>query len=105
MTDNYIADQAVAFRLTATDEGKEALKKAVIAEFEKAFEKKTVIVACPYAQAVEYGTTPARRTEVNVEMTTDPETGDHIPKSKMRFREWIRSRATPRRNCSTPPAT
>lgn len=78
----------VGISLLLTDEGREALEKAVTEAVNEMFEEKTVVIQCPYAEAVEYGTTPSKG-EQNNQMATDEETGERISLTKLKFREWI----------------
>ena len=89
MTDNYVGDQATAYHLTMTEEGKAALNKAVQDEFARIFKEKMVIVDCPYAEAVEFGTTPSKADRSGKTMVDDPETGERISEVKLKFRNWI----------------
>lgn len=82
-------DDIYQFQLTMTEDGKEALTKAVQDEFDRIFQKKTAVIDCPYAEAVEFGTTPSRANTSDTNVVTDQETGDKISEVKLRFREWI----------------
>lgn len=82
-------DDIYRFQLTMTDDGKEALAKAVQEEFSAIFKKKTVVVDCPYAEAVEFGTTPSKANRTDSNIVTDEETGDKVTEAKLKFREWI----------------
>lgn len=82
-------DDIYRFQLTMTEDGKEALAKAVQEQFNEIFKKKTVVVDCPYAEAVEFGTTPSRASASNKNVVEDPETGDRISEVKLKFRNWI----------------
>lgn len=82
-------DDIYRFQLTMTEDGKEALAKAVQAEFDRVFQKKTVVVDCPYAEAVEFGTTPSKSSSSDKNIVVDPETGDRISEVRLKFRNWI----------------
>ena len=72
-----------------TEEQKEKLKSDLSNIFTQMFYKVSVIVDCPYAYAVEYGTTPAKKGQGTKEYVTDPETGKRISAVKLKFRNWI----------------
>ena len=77
------------FQLTMTQEGKETLTKAIQAKINEQFKDRTVIVDCPYANAVEYGTTPAKKQRATNDIVTDDQTGERITRARMNIREWV----------------
>ena len=87
MSDDLYDD--IRYHLTMTEEGKEMLARAVQERFDEIFEKKTVVIDCPYAEAVEFGTTPSKASASEKNMVTDPETGDRISEVRLKFRDWI----------------
>lgn len=76
-------------KFTMTEEAKEDLEKQLQEWFNQVFREKTVIIDCPYAAAVEYGTTPAKADPLSKDLAVDPENGQTISKVKLRFRNWI----------------
>ena len=72
-----------------TEEQKEDVQNQLQDWFNQMFEPMSVIIDCPYALPVEYGTTPSTRKGEPEGKVSDPETGQMVTPAKLRFREWI----------------
>lgn len=75
-----------------TDEAKEDLGKQLNEWFNTVFKEKVVIIECPYAMAVEYGTTPSKGNRMSADIVVDPENGQKITATRLKFRDWAAQR-------------
>ena len=81
--------EEVTPKFKMTQEMQEDLQKQIQGWFNEVFKEKYVIIDCPYALALEYGTTPAKSGKSVPQTVTDPETGHKITKTRLEFRDWI----------------
>lgn len=81
--------EELPFDIIMTDEAKEDLERQLQEWFNQVFKEKTVIIDCPYALAVEYGTTPSKANPLSKEIVIDPETGQEVSRTKLKFRDWV----------------
>lgn len=84
-----MTEEEVVPKFRMTPEAQEDLQNQLQEWFNTVFKEKYVVIDCPYAMAVEYGTTPSKATSTSAVRVVDPETGQKITKARLDFRNWI----------------
>lgn len=84
-----MSEEEILPKFKMTPEAQEDLQKQLNEWFNTVFKEKYVVIECPYALAVEYGTTPSKAGGSAVPKVKDPETGQEITQARLDFRNWI----------------
>ena len=85
-----MSDDAEGPSIEIPPEAMEKFMKQVQEFFDEKFKECKVVIDCPYALAVEYGTTPSKKKgQGYTKLKRDPQTGKDISEVKLKIRDWI----------------